>query len=92
MSISLFDAALRAKPSWENMPFEDRAAIFLRACELIAGKYRAEINAVTMLGQSKNIFQVEIDSAAETIDFIKCYVQKCWTLFGSQPEFQTPGA
>ena len=50
------DAALAAKPAWEVMPFEDRAAIFLRACELITGKYRTELVAATMLGQGKNIW------------------------------------
>ncbi len=86
------DAALKAKASWERMPFEDRAAIFLRAAELVAGKYRAEINAATMLGQSKNIYQAEIDAAAETVDFIRYYVRQCFDLFGSQPEVQSPAA
>lgn len=84
------DAALRAKPSWEQMPFEDRAAIFLRACDLIAGKYRYEINAATMLGQGKNIYQAEIDSAVETVDFIRYYVQKIFELYGQQPTIQAP--
>lgn len=85
------DAAMKAKPSWENMPFEDRAAIYLRACELIAGKYRAEINAATMLGQSKNVYQAEIDAAVETVDFIKYYIQQCWDLFSTQPKVHSPG-
>jgi 1-pyrroline-5-carboxylate dehydrogenase len=63
------DAALAAKESWESMPWHSRAAIFLKAAELLAGPYRAKINAATMLGQSKNVFQAEIDSACELIDF-----------------------
>src|SRR5690606_6674612 len=54
-------AALSAKEDWENLPWEQRAAIFLKAAELIAGKYRYKLNAATMLGQSKNAFQAEID-------------------------------
>jgi 1-pyrroline-5-carboxylate dehydrogenase len=65
------DEALIGKPAWENTPFEDRAAIFLRAAELISGKYRYEIMAATMLGQGKNIWQAEIDAAAETCDLLR---------------------
>lgn len=65
------EAALKAKPAWENTPFEDRAAIFLRAAELVAGKYRSELVAATMLGQGKNIWQAEIDAAAETCDLLR---------------------
>lgn len=65
------DNALAAKPMWENMPFTDRAAIFLRAAELIAGKYRYDMVAATMLGQGKNIWQAEIDSTAESCDFYR---------------------
>lgn len=57
--------ALAAKPQWENMPWADRAAIFLKAADLVAGKYRYELLAATMLGQGKNIWQAEIDAAAE---------------------------
>ena len=85
------DSALKAKPAWEAMPFEDRAAIYLRAADLVAAKYRAEITAATMLGQGKNIWQAEIDAAAETCDFIRYYVQQCWDLFSSQPKIHTPG-
>ena len=63
------DAALAAKPMWEAMPWEQRAAIFLKAAELLAGPYRYEINAATMLAQSKNAYQAEIDAACEFIDF-----------------------
>lgn len=70
------DAALAAKPAWETLPFADRAAIFLKAADLIAGKYRFEIMAATVLGQGKNAWQAEIDSAAELCDFLRyglCY-------------------
>ncbi|KAL1625477.1 hypothetical protein SLS56_007371 [Neofusicoccum ribis] len=85
------DAALKAKPEWEAMPFEDRAAIFLRACELITGKYRPAIVAATMLGQGKNIWQAEIDAAAETADFFRYYIQECWNLFSQQPKVHLSG-
>ncbi|KAJ5760310.1 hypothetical protein N7520_007466 [Penicillium odoratum] len=85
------DAALKAKPAWEAMPFEDRAAIFLRASELVTGKYRAEIVAATMLGQGKNIWQAEIDAAAETADFFRHYIHEAWALFSQQPKIQTEG-
>src|SRR5690606_29294822 len=69
------DAALAAKPQWESLSWEHRASIFLKAAELIAGPYRAKLNAATMLGQSKNAFQAEIDSACEIIDFLRFNVQ-----------------
>jgi len=65
------DAALKAKPMWEAMAWQDRAAIFLKAAELLAGPYRDILNSATMLGQSKNVFQAEIDSACELIDFLR---------------------
>jgi 1-pyrroline-5-carboxylate dehydrogenase len=65
------DAALSAKPEWEAMPWEQRASIFLKAAELLAGPYRYEINAATMLAQSKNAYQAEIDAACEMIDFLR---------------------
>lgn len=70
VSIAIRDA-LAAKPAWENMSFPDRAAIFLKAAELISGKYRYDIMAATMLGQGKNIWQAEIDAAAESCDFLR---------------------
>ncbi|KAJ5584934.1 delta-1-pyrroline-5-carboxylate dehydrogenase [Penicillium hispanicum] len=85
------DAALKAKPAWESMQFEDRAAIFLRACELIAGKYRSELVAATMIGQGKNIWQAEIDAAAETVDFFRYYIQEAWALYSQQPTVQPNG-
>ncbi len=65
------DAALAAKPAWEAMPWEQRAAIFLKAAELMAGPYRYKLLAATMLAQSKNAFQAEIDAACEMIDFLR---------------------
>ncbi|KLP12074.1 Uncharacterized protein Y057_14328 [Fusarium fujikuroi] len=88
---SAIDAALKAKPAWEALPFEDRAAIFLRASELIAGKYRSEIVASTMLGQGKNIWQAEIEAPSETVDFFRYYVQEAWKLYSYQPTEQPDG-
>src|SRR5690625_7695445 len=68
------------------MPWEQRAGILLRAAELIAGPYRAKINAATMLGQSKNIHQAEIDSACELIDFLRYNVQYMTEIYKEQPE------
>ena len=65
------DSALAAKPAWETLPFSDRAAIFLKAADLISGKYRYEIMAATMAGQGKNAWQAEIDAAAELCDFLR---------------------
>ena len=79
------DAALAARKKWGNMAWEQRAAIFLKAAELIAGPYRAELNAATMLGQSKNAFQAEIDSACEIIDFLRFNVQFMTEIYGMQP-------
>lgn len=78
------DAALKAKANWANMPWEQRAAIFLKAAELIAGPYRYKLNAATMLGQSKNAFQAEIDSACEIIDFLRYNVQYMSEIYGQQ--------
>ncbi|RKK79069.1 Delta-1-pyrroline-5-carboxylate dehydrogenase [Fusarium oxysporum] len=85
------DAALKAKPAWEATPFEDRAAIFLRASELIAGKYRSDIVASTMLGQGKNVWQAEIEAPSETVDFFRYYVQEAWKLYSYQPTEQPEG-
>ena len=65
------ESALSAKPAWQSLPFADRAAVFLKAADLIAGKYRYEIMAATMLGQGKNAWQAEIDAAAELVDFLR---------------------
>ena len=65
------ERALAAKPAWEAMPFVDKAAIFLKAADLIGGKYRYLLMAATMLGQGKNAWQAEIDAAAELCDFLR---------------------
>src|SRR5690606_12123368 len=77
--------ALEARKKWAVMPWEQRAGIFLRAAELIAGPYRATINAATMLGQSKNIYQAEIDAACELIDFLRFNVQYMTEIYSEQP-------
>ncbi|HLW13975.1 MAG TPA: L-glutamate gamma-semialdehyde dehydrogenase [Flavobacteriaceae bacterium] len=79
------DSAIEARVEWSQMPWEQRAGIFLRAAELIAGPYRAKINAATMLGQSKNIHQAEIDAACETIDFLRFNVQYMTEIYQEQP-------
>ena len=73
------------------MPFADRAAVFLKAADLIAGKYRYEIMAATMLGQGKNAWQAEIDSAAELVDFLRFNVQFAEELYATQPAHNSPG-
>lgn len=78
-------AALAAKEKWANLSWEHRASIFLKAAELIAGPYRAKLNAATMLGQSKNAFQAEIDSACEIIDFLRFNVQYMTEIYAEQP-------
>ncbi len=84
------DAALEAKPKWENLSWQHRAAIFLKAADLLAGPYRAKINAATMLGQSKNAFQSEIDAACEFADFLRFGVQCMTDIYKMQPE-SAPG-
>ncbi len=78
--------ALEAKTKWATMAWEQRAAIFLKAAELIAGPYRARINAATMIGQSKNIFQAEIDAACELIDFLRFNVEFMCQIYNDQPK------
>ena len=78
--------ALEARNTWANLPWEQRAAIFLRAAELIAGPYRAKINASTMVAQSKTIHQAEIDAACELIDFLRFIVQFMTEIYAEQPE------
>lgn len=85
------DAALTAKADWENLPWEQRAAIFLKAADLLAGPYRAKINAATMLGQSKNAFQAEIDSACELIDFLRFNVEYMTEIYKQQPPISSKG-
>jgi 1-pyrroline-5-carboxylate dehydrogenase len=79
------EAALAAKPDWENLPWEQRAAIFLKAAELISTKYRYKLNAATMLGQSKNPYQAEIDSACEIADFLRFNVKYMSEIYQQQP-------
>lgn len=78
--------ALEARTAWADLTWEQRAAIFLRAADLIAGPYRAKINAATMIGQSKNIFQAEIDAACELIDFLRFNVEYMSKIYDDQPE------
>lgn len=84
------EAALSAKNTWANLKWEHRASIFLKAADLIAGPYRAQINAATMLGQSKNVYQAEIDSACELIDFLRFNVHFADEIYRQQPE-SSPG-
>ncbi|AOZ99651.1 L-glutamate gamma-semialdehyde dehydrogenase [Flavobacterium commune] len=77
--------ALESKTAWANMAWEQRAAIFLKAAELIAGPYRARINAATMIGQSKNIHQAEIDASCELIDFLRFNVEFMTQIYADQP-------
>jgi 1-pyrroline-5-carboxylate dehydrogenase len=83
-------AALNAKENWAVMPWEDRAHIFLKAADLIAGKYRYHMNGTTMLGQSKNPYQAEIDSACELIDFLRFNVHFLSEIYKQQP-ISSPG-
>ena len=85
------DTALAAKPMWEAMPWEQRAAIFLKAAELFATTYRYEVNAVTMLAQSKNCYQAEIDAACEWIDFLRFNVQYMSEIYAEQPSANAKG-
>lgn len=80
------EKALEAREKWANLPWEDRAAIFLKAADLLAGPYRAKMNAATMLAQSKNVFQAEIDAACELIDFFRFNVQYMTQIYREQPE------
>lgn len=80
------NGALKAREKWANTPWEQRAAIFLRAAELVAGPYRAKINAATMIAQSKTIHQAEIDAACELIDFLRFNVQFMTEIYAEQPE------
>ncbi|KAL6705523.1 hypothetical protein ACN47E_006640 [Coniothyrium glycines] len=85
------DAALKAKQSWQEAPFVDRAAIFLKAAELVATKYRYELIAATMLGQGKNIWQGEVDAAAELADFFRLNTNYAAEIMSKQPERGTDG-
>jgi len=80
------NAALAAREAWANLPWEQRASVFLKAAELIAGPYRQKLNAATMLAQSKNAYQAEIDSACELIDFFRFNVEYMRQIYSEQPE------
>jgi 1-pyrroline-5-carboxylate dehydrogenase len=84
-------AAKQAAPDWRALAFEDRAAVFLKAADLLAGPWRATVNAATMLGQSKSPYQAEIDAAAELIDFWRFNVHYARQILSEQPE-SAPGA
>ncbi|MFI6732048.1 L-glutamate gamma-semialdehyde dehydrogenase [Nonomuraea sp. NPDC050451] len=84
------DAALRAAPAWRALSFDERAAIFLKAADLLAGPWRATLNAATVLGQSKSVQQAEIDSACELIDFLRFNVAYARQLYADQP-ISSPG-
>ncbi len=80
------DSSLKAREEWANLTWEQRAAIFLKAAELIAGPYRAKINAATMIAQSKTIHQAEIDAACEFIDFLRFNVEYMSQIYAEQPD------
>jgi 1-pyrroline-5-carboxylate dehydrogenase len=84
------DAALEAAPDWRALHFDDRAAIVLKAADLLAGPWRATLNAATMLGQSKTVIQAEIDAACELIDFMRFNVSFASKIYSEQP-LSSPG-
>lgn len=77
--------AVEARKKWAKLPWEQRAAVFLKAAELIAGPYRQRMNAATMIGQGKNIYQAEIDSACEIVDFLRFNVEYMAEIYNEQP-------
>jgi len=83
--IQAIDAALAVRKRWQDLPWHHRAGIFLKAADLVSGKYRAKINAATMLGQSKNIYQAEIDAACEFADFLRYNVYFMTEIYKEQP-------
>ena len=85
------NTALQAKLTWQNTPFTDRAAIFLRAADLVSKKYRYELLAATMLGQGKNVWQAEIDAAAELADFFRFNVGFAQEIYDNQPRLNADG-
>ncbi|KAG8690574.1 1-pyrroline-5-carboxylate dehydrogenase [Ceratobasidium sp. 394] len=85
------EGAVAVRSEWESMPWPDRAAIFLRAAELVSGKYRYELMAATMLGQGKNAWQAEIDAAAELADFLRFGVKFVEELYSQQPAKNSAG-
>ncbi|KAL4264511.1 Delta-1-pyrroline-5-carboxylate dehydrogenase [Pleurotus pulmonarius] len=89
---SAIEGALEAKARWESMPWNDRAAIFLKAADLVSGKYRYKLMAATILGQGKNAWQAEIDAAAELTDFLRFGVKFVEELYSQQPSKNSAGA
>ncbi len=89
--LQAIEAAMKARKEWASLPWEQRAAVFLKAADLIAGPYRAKLNAATMLGQSKNAYQAEIDSACELIDFLRFNVKYMTEIYEEQPPENSPG-
>jgi acyl-CoA reductase-like NAD-dependent aldehyde dehydrogenase len=85
------DAAAVAAPAWRALPFDERAAVFLRAADLLAGPWRQRLNAATVLGQSKTAYQAEIDSACELIDFWRFNVHFARRILGEQPDANSTG-
>jgi 1-pyrroline-5-carboxylate dehydrogenase len=79
------NTALEIRRHWQSLPWHQRASIFLKAADLISGSYRAKINTATMLGQSKNVYQAEIDAACETADFLRFNVQYMAQIYQEQP-------
>ena len=79
-------AAMDARSAWANLPWEQRASVFLKAADLLAGPFRDKMNAATMLAQSKNVFQAEIDASCELIDFFRFNVQYMTQIYKEQPE------
>lgn len=86
------EGSLQAKAAWESLPWSDRAAIFLKAADLVSGKYRYKLMAATMLGQGKNVWQAEIDAAAELADFFRFGVHYVEELYAQQPPRNTAGS
>ena len=84
--------ALRAQRDWEAMPLEDRQAVFLKAADLLATKYRAEVCAAVMVGTGKNMWQAEIDAAGETCDFWRFNAMYAQQVYAMQPHAHTPGS
>ncbi|KAK5581559.1 hypothetical protein RB653_001595 [Dictyostelium firmibasis] len=85
------DNAIESKVQWESLPFEDRAAIFLKTADLLNTKYRYDVLAATMLGQGKTVWQAEIDAAAETIDFLRFNTKYAQEIYEQQPPANSPG-
>jgi len=85
-------AAAAAKNAWQRLPWEDRAAVFLKAADLLAGPHRYEMNAATMLGQSKTVYQSEIDAVCELADYLRFNVSYVCRIYSGQPEANPPGS